>query len=61
MMQRSGKAVGVVLAGVSTADVITVLGTGKPEAGRLRSAAQDSAGETGPLLIEVVSVAKPLH
>jgi len=57
-IQRAGK---VALAAVSTADVITVLGTGKPEAGRLASAAQDSAGETGPLLIDVEVVAKPSH
>jgi hypothetical protein len=57
MMQRSGKDP---LAGVSTADVITVFGTGKPEAGRAASAAQDPAGVTG-LPIDDVVVAKPAH
>ena len=42
-MQRSGKDP---LAGVSTADVITVFGTGKAEVGSAASTAQDAAGVT---------------
>ena len=57
MMQRSGKDP---LAGVSTADVITVFGTGKPETGRAASAAHDPAGVTGVPIDDVV-VAKPAH
>ena len=57
-MQRSGR---LPLAAVSTAEVITVFGTGKPAAGRAASAAHDAAGATGPLLIDVPVVAKPVH
>jgi hypothetical protein len=57
MMQRSGKPPPA----ASTADVITVLGTGNPEAGRLAKAAHDETGVTGPLLIDVEVVAKPWH
>jgi hypothetical protein len=57
-MQRCGK---VMVAGVSVADVITVLGTGNPVAGKLAKAAHDEAGVTGPLLIDVAVVAKPWH
>ena len=41
---------------MSTAEVMTVLGTGKPEAASVASAAQDAAGATGPLLIDDVVV-----
>jgi hypothetical protein len=57
MMQRSGKEPE---AGVSTAEVITVLGTGKPEAGRVASAAHDATG-VADVPIDVVVVAKPAH
>src|SRR5689334_20469413 len=57
-MQRSGN---VLVAGASTADVITVLGTGNPVAGRLARAAHPETGVTGPLLIDVEVVAKPWH
>src|SRR5689334_4454287 len=56
-MHRSGK---VLLAGVSTAEVITVLGTGKADAGSRASAAHEAAGVTG-VAIDVVLVAKPAH
>ena len=56
-MQRSGKDP---LAGVSTAEVITVFGTGKAEAGSAASAAQDAAGVTG-VAMDVVVVPKPAH
>src|SRR4051812_31828975 len=47
-------------AGVSTADVITALGTGKPELGSAARAAHDAAGVTG-VPIDVVRVTKPSH
>jgi len=56
-MQRCGW---VELAGVSTAPVITVLGTGNTELGSVASAAQLAAGVTG-VAIEVVWVMKPSH
>ena len=57
-MQRSGN---VTVAGVSTADVICVLGTGKPAADSIARSAQDATGAIGPLLIDVLVVAKPAH
>src|SRR3981189_2141957 len=55
-MQRCGRPPP---AGVSTADTITVLGTGKPAAGSAASAAH-GRGVTG-VAIDVVVVEKPAH
>src|SRR5579871_88260 len=55
-MQRCGNPFA---AGVSTAEVITVLGTGKPEAGNAARLAH-GVGVTG-VAIDVVAVLKPAH
>src|SRR5438874_7384944 len=56
-MHRAGS---VEVADARTADVITILGTGKAETDSAASAAQEATGVTG-VAIEVVVVAKPAH
>ena len=59
-MQRSGRPVVGVLAAVSVAESITVLGTGKPAADNVARLAQDATGVTG-VPIDVFVVEKSAH